>query len=183
MINFDLVVSGYFFQLGRSLPPLVAPFLAVALIWILFAFVFYRSSVLGAKRDKIQFLLRAGAAALLALAVNAAIAYFYFRARPFAALGFDPLISKSALDKSFPSDHAVVAWALAAGLYFNNKTSGYWAGLAALLICLGRVLAGVHYISDVAAGAAIGVLAAGAVFKLSAPRGSIRGARGAAAKQ
>lgn len=178
MLNFDLVISQYFFQLGRFLPPLVAPFLAVALIWALFVFVFYRASVFGAPRDKIRFLLQAGAAACLALAINAIIAYFYFRTRPFAALGFDPLIIKSALDKSFPSDHAAVSWALAAVIYIYNKKSGYWAGIAAVFICLGRLLVGVHYASDVLAGAGIGILAGFMAFKIFASgSGWIRGGR------
>lgn len=174
MLNLDLLISQYLFQSGRELPGFIAPFLAVILIWILFAFVLYRALFLKNRREQILFLLRAGAAAALGLGLNALIAYFYFRTRPFAAWHFDALIAKSALEKSFPSDHAAVSWALAAVVYLYNKNSGYWAGAAAGLICLGRVLAGVHYVSDVLAGAAIGMAAACLVLKfLPAPAGRL----------
>lgn len=178
MLNLDLLISQYLFQLGRDLPAFIAPFLAVGLIWVLFVFVFYRAGRLSGNRARMLFLLRTGAAAVLGLALNALIAYFYWRARPFAALGFDPLIIKSALEKSFPSDHAAVSWALAATLYLDNKKSGYLAGIAAFFICLGRVLAGVHYVSDVLAGVGIGIFSAFAAFKIFASySGSLRGGR------
>lgn len=178
MLNIDSQFSQFLFQLGRELPVPMAPFLAVGLIWVLLAFVLYRAWHLPSRRAQILFLLRAGAAAALGLGLNALIAYFYFRARPFAALGFDPLIIKSALEKSFPSDHAAVSWALATIIYLYNKTSGYWAGAAAGLICLGRVLAGVHYVSDVLTGAGLGILMAWVVFKFSASAGGLfRGGR------
>lgn len=178
MFNLDLQISEYLFQLGRNLPGFIAPFLAVVLIWILFAFVLCRAPRLPNRREQLLFLFRAGAAAALGLGLNVLIAYLYFRARPFAALGFEALISKSALEKSFPSDHATVSWALATVVYLYNKNSGYWAGAAAGLICLGRVLAGVHYVSDVLVGAGIGILMAGIVFKFSASAGGLfRGGR------
>ena len=136
--------------------------------WILFAYVLYRAGRLANRRERIIFLGRAVLSVLISLAMTALIAYFYWRARPFAALGFDPLIFKSALDKSFPSDHAVTASSLATILFLYHKNSGYWGIAAAVLIGLGRVLAGVHYVSDVLAGAGLGVLAALIVFKISA---------------
>lgn len=183
MVNLDLYLSQYLFQLGRDLPDFVAPGLAVALIWFLLAFVLYRAGRHGTKRAKIIFLVQAVSAAVIGLGINAVIAYFYFRVRPFAALDFAPLIDKSVLEKSFPSDHAVVAWALAAVLFLDDKKSGYWGIAAAGLIGLGRVLAGVHYVSDVAVGAGVGVLVGLAMVKISGnAAGRIRAGRRGAAK-
>lgn len=172
MANLDLLISQYLFQLGRDLPDFMAPGLAVALIWILFAFVLRYVSRLRPRRAKIMFLVRAASAALLGLAVNALIAYGYFRTRPFAALHFTPLIDKSVLEKSFPSDHAVVAWALATVLFLYDKKSGYFSIVAAFLISVGRVLAGVHYVSDVLVGAGIGLAVGVAIFKISGTVGA-----------
>ncbi len=178
MINIDLYLSQYLFQFGRDLPQLLVVFLAIGLTWVLFVFVLYRASRLAARQDKIMFLARAALAAALGLGLNALIAYFYFRTRPFAAEGFAALISKSALEKSFPSDHATVAWAVATVIFLYNKKSGYWAIIAAALIGLGRVLAGVHYVGDVVAGAGLGILVAWLVFKISAnAAGSTRDGR------
>lgn len=183
MLNLDLLASQYLFHLGRVLPHWLPVGLASVLIWLLFAYGLYFAARLAPGREQIIFLGRVAVAGIISLGIAAVIGYFYFRVRPFAALGFDALIAKSALEKSFPSDHAVVAWALGTILFLYNKKSGYWAGAAALLICLGRVLAGVHYVSDVLVGAGIGALAALLVFKISAnaagwTRGGQRGATG-----
>lgn len=178
MGNIDLYLSQYLFQSGRDLPQSLVAFLASGLIWVLFAFVLYQSGRPATRQAKIIFLARVGLAVLIGLGVNALIAYFYWRARPFTVLGFDALISKSPLDKSFPSDHAVVAWAAATVAFLYNKTSGYLVITAAILIGLGRVLAGVHYVSDVLVGGGIGVAVGYVVFKISANAfGPTRGGR------
>ena len=164
----DLYFSEPLFQLGRVLPHWLPVGLASILIWLLFAYVLYFTVRLASRREQIIFLGRASLAVIICLGITAAIGYFYWRVRPFAALGFDALIAKSAWDKSFPSDHAVVAWALAATLFLHNKKSGYWGIAAAVLICLGRVLVGVHYVSDVVVGGVIGILVAWLVFNFSA---------------
>lgn len=68
--------------------------------------------------------------------------------------------------KSFPSSHAVNNFAVAAlfGFFYRRW---WWAfGAWALLVSLSRVAVGVHYPSDVAGGAVIGVLLAAAVVSV-----------------
>ncbi len=98
------------------------------------------------------------AAATLALVVNQVIAHLWQRPRPFTdhPLGIVPLIS-SAHDASFPSDHASLSFAIAFGILFVAGRAGWlFVGWAAL-IAASRVLAGVHYPTDVLAGALIGL--------------------------
>lgn len=168
MVNIDLYLSQALFQFGRALPAILPVALASVLIWFLFAYVLYAASRLRPARVGLVFLGRAVLSAVIGLGITALIAYFYFRLRPFAALNFTPLIVKSALSKSFPSDHAVVAGALAMTLFLHKKSGGYYVLAAALLIALGRVLVGVHYLSDVLVGVGLGVVLGWLVFKISA---------------
>jgi undecaprenyl-diphosphatase len=60
---------------------------------------------------------------------------------------------------SFPSDHAMLFFALAVPLWKRSRWLGAAAMIwAALVICLPRVYLGFHYPSDVLAGAVLGVL-------------------------
>jgi membrane-associated phospholipid phosphatase len=58
--------------------------------------------------------------------------------------------------KSFPSDHAALAFFFAY-LLFKHNHSGWAFGLAGV-VALGRVIVGVHYPFDVLAGAVIGLV-------------------------
>lgn len=156
---FDITLSQYFFAWGRTLPSWLVIFLASWLVWIEAAAVLFLLKRLSSLARR-QLLLALAAAVILALFANTAISVFYFRLRPFAALDFLPPILVSPLSKSFPSDHAAAAFALAAIVFRRNTKIGRWLLLAAVLAAFGRVLAGVHYLSDVVAGAVVGALSA-----------------------
>lgn len=101
------------------------------------------------------------AAVSLAFVIEQVIGFLWFRLRPFAALeGVTKLADRLVTEKSFPSGHATFAFALAAAVALHDRTWGnVLLGLAAL-VAFGRVAAGVHYPSDVVAGAVVGLLAA-----------------------
>jgi len=97
-----------------------------------------------------------GVGAVLALLANQAIGPAVARSRPCHALSHVEVLLHCASDSSFPSDHAMIAGAFAAGLLLLDRRIGLTALLLALLLAFARVYVGVHYPSDVAGGLAIG---------------------------
>ena len=83
------------------------------------------------------------------------------RKRPFDTHGFEPLIGKWFLGGSFPSDHAMLVALFATSIVIAGVSTPWLvvAVVAAALVILGRLAAGVHYTSDVAVGAVVGFVA------------------------
>jgi undecaprenyl-diphosphatase len=77
------------------------------------------------------------------------------------------LFSQHAADPGFPSDHATAAFAIAVALLLRSRRWGAVALVAATVLALTRVAMGIHYPTDVLAGAAVGALAA---LTLNLPR-------------
>jgi undecaprenyl-diphosphatase len=107
----------------------------------------------------------AGASTALALLVGHLLAGWVGRPRPYLA---HPdavhLFTGRSSDPSFPSDHATAAFAIAMAIWLRNRTWGAVVlGLAGVL-ALGRVALGLHYPSDVVAGALLGIAAALVLF-------------------
>lgn len=68
---------------------------------------------------------------------------------------------------SFPSDHAVLAFAWAAALFRISPRVGLWLGLHSLfIICLPRLYFAVHYPTDLLGGALIGIALAALVARM-----------------
>jgi membrane-associated phospholipid phosphatase len=59
---------------------------------------------------------------------------------------------------SFPSDHASVFFAIATTIFLVNRRIGVLAFVIATGLCLVRIYLGLHYLSDIVGGAALGVL-------------------------
>lgn len=71
---------------------------------------------------------------------------------------------------SFPSDHAVLFFGLATTIFLVSRRAGLLAMLHALfIVCLPRIYFGIHYPTDILAGALLGV-AAGALSLVTAIR-------------
>ena len=88
------------------------------------------------------------------------------RPRPFEQEGFEPIIDTHAKGESFPSRHAASAVVIALAAWYAAPGMGTALTVVALLICAVRVLAGVHHLRDVAAGAALALLVGGIGFWL-----------------
>lgn len=104
--------------------------------------------------------LLAGAGVLIAVALNQPIVHAVSERRPYAALPHVLLLVHRSADASFPSDHATMAGAVAAGLLFVHRRLGAVAVVAALAMAFVRVYVGAHYPVDVVAGLALGALVA-----------------------
>ena len=94
---------------------------------------------------------------LLAVAVNQPIVAMFHEQRPYDALTGILVLAKPTTDPGFPSDHATMAGAVAAGLFLVNRKLGVAAALAALLMAFSRVYIAAHYPLDVGAGLLLGV--------------------------
>jgi undecaprenyl-diphosphatase len=86
------------------------------------------------------------------------IRWLWFRQRPFVVENFIPLISQSPLEASFPSGHATFYFALSTIVYFYNKKAGILFYAGSFLIVVSRVFVGIHWPSDILAGAILGIL-------------------------
>lgn len=84
------------------------------------------------------------------------LSYLYFRPRPFATESVKLLFYRPSVS-SFPSIPVAVAFCFAAGAWYANQRVGKFLVALGALYALSRVYAGVHYPSDVIAGALIGV--------------------------
>ena len=87
-----------------------------------------------------------------------------FRLRPLHEMGLNFVapygVSEDALAKlsSFPSDHAVLFFALVTGLFFISRTLGAVALVYTIVVvALPRMYLGLHYPTDILAGAVVGV--------------------------
>lgn len=102
----------------------------------------------------------AGLATLLAVGLNQPLVSGFAEARPYTTHpGLFVLATRSA-DFSFPSDHAVMAGAAAAGLWLVSRVLGAVATVAALAMAVARVYIAAHYPWDVVAGLLFGALVA-----------------------
>ena len=102
----------------------------------------------------------AGAATLLALALNQPIVHAAARPRPYTTHPGLLVLAHRSSDPSFPSDHATMAGAVAAGLLLVSVRLGIVAAGAALLMAADRVYVGAHYPIDVLAGLVVGATVA-----------------------
>lgn len=96
--------------------------------------------------------------------ITEAIRFLWHRSRPFVEQNFIPLIPH-ADTASFPSGHAAFFFAIGTVLYLHNKKTGIVFLAGSTLIGIARILAGVHWPSDVIVGALIGVASGWLVWK------------------
>jgi membrane-associated phospholipid phosphatase len=93
---------------------------------------------------------------LVALGVNQLLGASVDEPRPYTAMPHTLVLVSKTTDFSFPSDHAVMAGAVAAGVLLVNRRLGLVAVALALLMAVTRVYVGAHFPLDVAAGLIVG---------------------------
>jgi undecaprenyl-diphosphatase len=104
-------------------------------------------------------ILRAIVALFIANIVLKLCNLIYFRPRPFVGHEVNLLFYRPT-DSSFPSNAAVVGFSVATAIWLCNRRLGALLIVLATLFGLSRIYCGVHYPSDVIAGALLGALSA-----------------------
>lgn len=102
----------------------------------------------------------AGASAAVALLIGKVISGAVDRPRPFVTHHSIHDFLAHAPDPGMPSDHATAAFAIGTAIFLAHRRAGAAVLLAATVLSLGRVFLGVHYLTDVLAGAALGTATA-----------------------
>ena len=103
---------------------------------------------------------------LLRILLTTAISFFivsvfrkiYNRERPYEKFGTKSVIEKEKKGNSFPSRHVFSSFVIAIACLYVNLMLGLSVLVISVCIAVLRVVGGVHYISDVIAGALIGVI-------------------------
>ncbi len=131
--------------------------------WLVFLFVPLIAG-LGYVRKRFplrQAITDAGWSALLALFAANILGQLVGRLRPYEVSDeILRLIPPPLTAHAFPSGHTAVAFAFAAALTLGSPAWGMAALVLAAGVGIGRVFAGVHYPSDIIAGAVLGILCA-----------------------
>ncbi|TSC78363.1 MAG: Bacitracin transport permease, PAP2 [Parcubacteria group bacterium Gr01-1014_29] len=150
-------------QVFDALTVFLASYLQYVLI-AAFLLLLYVSAY--SKQEKLALFLTATLSMVIArLGVTEIIRFFYHRPRPFLAYQLHQLISENKW--SFPSGHSAFFFAMATAIYLYNKKWGIGFFIAAMVMNISRIVAGVHYPSDILGGMIVGMVVAYVVFYIA----------------
>jgi undecaprenyl-diphosphatase len=150
--------------------------LLILVVLFLLALVRARATGLGSTDpDQIAALWWAAIGTGIAFALSVPVVHLVGRIRPFVALPQAKVLVSRSTGFGFPNEHAVIAGAVAAGLWLSRaRLAAALATLAALLIAFGVVYAGTAYPGDALAGLLLGAFVCLAFYPLAI--GSLRAA-------
>ena len=106
---------------------------------------------------------------LTALGVNQFLVATVSEERPYTDMPHSLVLVSRSADYSFPSDHAVMAGAVAAGVMLVDRKLGLVAAVCAVLMAATRVYVGAHFPLDVVVGLAVGAIIAVASYLIVRP--------------
>lgn len=90
--------------------------------------------------------------------VTEPIRWLWNRPRPFLSHQVHQLLTENSY--SFPSGHSTLFFAFSTIIYFHYKRLGIFFYIATICMTIARIMAGVHYPSDIVAGAVVGITCA-----------------------
>jgi len=155
----DLVVNFIIVFLAEYLPYVLI---------VLFPILLYRSNLIDTFQKKFLIACAVYIPGLIArFGVTELIRVFYERPRPFVLYDLKPLFHETSF--SFPSGHASFFFAFAFAIYLYDKKFGMWFFVATIIMTAARVVAGVHYPSDILGGMVVGIVVAHLTHKYFAP--------------
>lgn len=134
------------------------------LIWVCVAVAFIALTLLP-KDNRARVLVLIAISLPLAYLVAKFASALYYNPRPFVTGEFTPLVYH-APDNGFPSDHTLLASAVATVVYAYRRRVGLFLIAGTVAVGVSRILAGVHSPLDVAASMAIAVGVTFAVYHL-----------------
>jgi undecaprenyl-diphosphatase len=161
MFSFERGLTDAIFRFSSQavfLKPLFA-FCGEVLPYILFLFFVIRLFMVKSLKLRYYYFFLASLAVIISRGIVTEVIRFLFEvSRPFVELGFDPLINHAATP-SFPSGHMAFLIPLTIVVAKMNRRAGWQFGALTLLVGISRVFSGVHWISDILGGIAVGVFA------------------------
>lgn len=156
-----LLLAGFFFdeQIARIIAGSRISFLDDFMIWISyggtwFVVLIVMTSLFLWNERKRKWIFPLWASLAASAVITYGLKFLFFRERPFEVLDLPALVD--AHRSSFPSGHATAVFSTLAILDKEfPKFKWFWLGFAAL-VGFSRLYLGVHYLSDVVVGGAIG---------------------------
>lgn len=92
------------------------------------------------------------------------IRWIWERPRPFIENNVNLLLEHNA--PAFPSGHAAFFFAISTIVYYYNKRIGVLFFLSSILIVIARVFSGIHWPTDILAGAVVGIFSGWLIHKI-----------------
>jgi undecaprenyl-diphosphatase len=155
-LNFPKIFPGeIFFEIFYILTLIGEPFVFIWIAAILTIILFVNN------KKYFTFIFTIALTALL----NKILKISINRPRPFEALQIDSVVPTTL--SSFPSGHAMIMFSLVPILSESFSKWKYFFWTIAILVSLSRIYLGVHYVSDIVAGAILGYLTGFACLKIS----------------
>ncbi|MPZ93879.1 MAG: phosphatase PAP2 family protein [Propionibacteriales bacterium] len=147
-------------QFAQSTPTLHAPMRLYAEYGVVLFAAVLLAAWWWARRDRnptgMAAALWAPAGALLAIGLNQPLVNLVHAPRPYTVFPHALVLVAHSRDYSFPSDHAVMAGAVAAGVLLTHRRLGVAAAVAAVVMAFARVYVGAHFPLDVMVGLLLG---------------------------